>query len=421
VLPGGEGESQPGAKYVNTPQTSVFDKGSLLYGLDRAKESIRGDGTAVIVEGYMDVIAAHQFGHRNVVASMGTALTERQAALLQRFAERVVLAMDADEAGSAANLRAIQVVAAAERPTRVAGRARSLDIRVVALPRGKDPDELIRSSEEDTWPNAVDSAQPVVDHLIAVVSAGLDLVQPRDRSQLVAEVLPAIADVTDPVLRAHYLQRLSRLARVSEDELRRELRRRPRQRSGTPIAPEAEGSGPLAASVPVKAATAAREAYLLSLLYRVPALEESGKELDEDLFYVSENRELFRRWRLSQPVSEEESELYELYQAVMSSNLPIIETNEAKTAFLDCVHRLQHAKIRAVKEASALALAEGEAGVRPGQVASIARARMGTGNAEETSEDEATADAASQLLQDMEAGLQFHRRLIEGSRSDQQG
>lgn len=421
VLPGGDAESQPGAKYVNTPQTSVFDKGSLLYGLDRAKDAIRNAGTAVIVEGYMDVIAAHQFGHRNVVASMGTALTDRQAALLQRFAERVVLAMDADEAGSAANLRAIQVVAAAERPSRVAGRARNLDIRVVALPRGKDPDELIRSSEQDAWPNAVDSARPVVDHLIAVVSAGLDLVQPRDRSQLVAEVLPAIADVTDPVLRAHYLQRLSRLARVSEDELRRELRRRPRQRAAEGTPPPSEGSASAATSVRLKPVSGAREAYLLSLLHRVPALAERGRELDEDLFEVSENRELFRRWRLSEPISEEESELWELYQLVMAANLPIIETNEAENAFLDCVDRLRHGKIRAVKEASALALAEGQVGVRPGQVASIARARMGAGNAGETSEDEATADAASQLLEDMEAGLRFHRRLIEGSRSDHEG
>jgi DNA primase len=416
VLPGGEAESQPGAKYVNTPQTPVFDKGSLLYGLDRAKDAIRAAGAAVIVEGYMDVIAAHQFGHRNVVASMGTALTERQAALLQRFAERVVLAMDADEAGSAANLRAIQVVAAAERPTRVAGRARNLDIRVVALPRGKDPDELIRSSEPDTWPNAVDSARPVVDHLIAIVGAGLDLSQPRDRSQLVAEVLPAIADVTDPVLRAHYLQRLSRLARVSEDELRREVRRRPRQRpASTPVAESPEA---VASSVTMKASTSPREAFLLSLLYQRPELAPWGKELPEDVFYVSENRELFRRWQTGEPILEEEIELWEHYQSVIGANLPIIETEQAERAFLDCVRRLEHAKIRAVKEASALALAEGEAGVRPGQVASIARARMGAGNAEEISEDAEHASVASQLLEDMEAGLRFHRRFVEGSRPD---
>ena len=89
----------------------------MLYGLDRAREDIRQQSTAVIVEGYMDVIAAHQHGYRNVVASMGTSLTDRQATLLQRFASRVVLAMDADEAGKAANLRAIQVVATtAQRP-----------------------------------------------------------------------------------------------------------------------------------------------------------------------------------------------------------------------------------------------------------------------------------------------------------------
>ncbi len=124
-----------GPKYLNTPQTPIFDKGGVLYALDRAKEDIRGSQTAVIVEGYMDVIAAHQHGYRNVVASMGTALTDRQATLLQRFADRVVLAMDADEAGSAANLRAIQVVASAsERPRPGGGKPRTLDIRVLALP-----------------------------------------------------------------------------------------------------------------------------------------------------------------------------------------------------------------------------------------------------------------------------------------------
>jgi hypothetical protein len=101
--------------------------------------------------------------------------------------------------------------------------------------------------------------------------------------------------------------------------------------------------------------------------------------------------------------------------------LPYTETTQMEKAFLDCVDRLERVTIRAVKEASALALAEAEAGVRPGQVASLARARMGAGNAEEIIEDADTNAVASQLLEDMEAGLRFHRRLIEGPRSDHEG
>jgi DNA primase len=418
ILPDGStAHADQGPKYLNTPQTPVFDKSAILYGLDRAKDSMRQAGSAVVVEGYMDVIAAHQFGDRNVVASMGTSLTEKQAGLLQRFAERVVLAMDADEAGRAANLRAIQVVAAVipgrERPTVIGGRPRTLDVRVVALPKGKDPDELIRT-DMASWRGAVESARPVVDHLIAVVSTGLDLSQPRDRSTLVGEVLPAIAEIKDPVLRAHYLQRLSRLARVSEEALRRELPRRPRAR------PNVESGETPASSVHVQRGTqpASREVFCLALLHRFPALADSGSELPEDLFEMSENRELFRRWKAGEFVSDEEAELWEHYQAVLTARLPFTETAEAQAAFSDCVRRLQHARIRAVKEASALALAEGEMGVRPGQVASVARARLGADTAEENVEDWQVESVASQLLEDMEAGLRFHRRLIEGFRPD---
>src|SRR3954470_20930434 len=327
VLPGaGQNsyKSETGPKYLNTPQTPIFDKGSVLYGLDRGREDIRQQSTAVIVEGYMDVIAAHQHGYRNVVASMGTSLTDRQATLLQRFAGRVVLAMDADAAGTAANLRAIQVVAtAAQRPARSAttGREeqRSLDIRVLALPQGKDPDELIRA-DSDAWPKAVTSAKPVVDHLIAVVSAGLDLAEPRDRSVLVADVLPAVAEVGDPVLQAHYLQRLSRLARLSEDALRRQMPRRarpqPRRRDEDDAATASEGA---ARVVNVKPLRNPREEFALAMLFLRPEVAPHGLGVSDELFTLSENRELFRRWCLNETVSEDESELFEHLQEVLKT------------------------------------------------------------------------------------------------------
>jgi hypothetical protein len=164
-----------------------------------------------------------------------------------------------------------------------------------------------------------------------------------------------------------------------------------------------------------------REAFCLALLYASPGLRKLGLELDARLFSLSENRELFGRWRDGRPVTEDENVLWEHYQGVLATRLPFDETTQMEKAFLDCVDRLERVTIRAVKEASALALAEAEAGVRPGQVASVARARMGAGYIEETTEDADTFAVASQLLEDMEAGLRFHRRLIEGSSSDQKG
>ncbi len=428
-LPGASDDT--GAKYINTPQTPIFDKGSILYALDRAKDAIRNDGTGVIVEGYMDVIAAHQNGFRNVVASMGTSLTDRQATLAQRFASTVVLAMDADEAGNAAALRGIQVVAAAaeravatRRGEAGARQTRALDIRVAALPPGVDPDELVRN-DRDAWERLVRESRPVVDHLLTVTASTLDLENPRQRAMLVAEVLPAIGDVVDPVLRANYVQQLSqkaRMGRSGEDTLNRQLvtMRRQRTRSDRPAAEQATqdaSHGPAG----VSRLRSPGEEFLLALLYLRPEVAGLAGAVAEDLFTLSENRELFRRWREGEAVDEDDEALWEPYQDVRGTRLPRLETGMAEAAFLDCVARLEQGKMRSVKEASALALAEGEAGVRPGQVASIARRRWEAGQTEETEADAAEGVVASQLLEDMEAGLRFHRRLIEGTRSDRSG
>ncbi len=210
-------------KFLNSPQTALFDKGALLYGLDRARKAIRETREAVIVEGYMDVIAAHQAGYANVVSPMGTALTETQLRLLKRYARRIVLALDPDEAGNRATLRGLDVARAAmdreAEPVfdprglvRYEGRLKA-DIRVLTLPDGLDPDEYLDRRRE-AWPGLVASARPIVEYVIDVLTKGRDLTDPKARSEIAEQVLPLIEDVADPLERDIYRQKLARLLRV---------------------------------------------------------------------------------------------------------------------------------------------------------------------------------------------------------------
>ena len=174
-------EDQP--KYLNSPQSDLFDKSQTLFGLDMARREIRETETAVIVEGYMDVMQAHQAGFGNVVAQMGTALTEPQLQLLRKYADRLILALDPDQAGVSATMRGLDVArrSLGEPGVALLGRDGSLraasrlgiDLRVLLLPEGKDPDDLIRE-QPDVWQRLVREAEPVADYVIRVGTAGLD-------------------------------------------------------------------------------------------------------------------------------------------------------------------------------------------------------------------------------------------------------
>jgi DNA primase len=217
---------------------------------------------------------------------------------------------------------------------------------------------------------------------------------------MVAEVLPAIAEIHDPVLQAHYLQRLSRLGRVSEDSLRRQLPRRTRatgnRRDSSRTASSGETSS--AASVAPRASfRSALEEFCLALLHKAPELRDQGIVIDADLFRLSENRELFARWLDEQPVREGEA-LREHYERVIETRTPQVEMGRAELAFVSCVARLEKARIKAAKEASVLALAEGEAGIRPGEVATIALERLEAGKLEDGQEDGTPEAAVSTLL-----------------------
>jgi len=217
-------------KYLNSPQTALFDKGRLIFGLDMARRHIREKREVVLVEGYLDVMTAWQHGFRNVVAQMGTSLTEAQLRLLQKSSKRFVLALDSDAAGAKATMRSLQLARETlDRELDVRFNARGLaqldgrlnaDIRVVVLPEGQDPDSLIRI-DPDAWPRLLAEAKPVVEYIIRVVTAELPADDARAKSEAAAQVLPLIEDIADPVVRDHYLNRLAgALAIGNVDSLR---------------------------------------------------------------------------------------------------------------------------------------------------------------------------------------------------------
>jgi DNA primase len=212
-------------KYLNSPQSPLFDKGRVLYGLDLARNAIRSAGYAVVVEGYMDALGAHQAGYANVVASMGTALTEAQFRQLARLCKKFILALDPDVAGVQAMLRGLDVARETlDREASPVFDARGLigyeghlrvDIRVLVMPGGRDPDEVIRDDPAG-WPRLVENALPVVEYVIQTLGAGRNLNDPKEKSAFSRQVVPVIRDVADPVERAHYAQRLARMLRVDE-------------------------------------------------------------------------------------------------------------------------------------------------------------------------------------------------------------
>ena len=216
-------DSQP--KYLNTSETPLFHKSSVVYGLDLAYKAIRQEEQVVIVEGYMDVIAAHQFGYANVVACMGTALTPEQLRQLQRYTDNFILALDADAAGQQATMRGLnqarQSLTRVSTPTITAGGRIRLEerlganLRIAAVPVGKDPDDLIRR-DADLWKQVVADAKPLVDFYFDVVAQQVDLTSARGKGLAVVELAPLIAELSDNIERQHYIQQLSRLVQVDE-------------------------------------------------------------------------------------------------------------------------------------------------------------------------------------------------------------
>jgi DNA primase len=332
-------------KYINSPQTSIFDKGSILYGLDRAKSAIRKRNSVIIVEGYMDVLTAHQHDWQNVVCSMGTSLTEKQVEGIKKLTDNITLALDADLAGEEATLRGKAILAYS-----------NAEANVILLPAGKDPDEVIRENAA-LWQKLVEQAMPILDFAFQSVISKVDINKARDKSLAVQKLLPSINEIKDPVQQSHYLKRLARELRVEESAIKSalwELKtgwKRPQRSKPTERARLARQ---LVAS-PV-------EEYCLALLLQYPELRPLAQKLSPEHFEYTENREIFVKWQQSSDVSDIENKLdtsliEHLYYLVNKIFPPAIRESEQTRRFdlANCILRLQEKlsrKLETEKEAT---------------------------------------------------------------------
>jgi DNA primase len=233
-------------KYLNTPQTALFDKSATLFGLDLAREAIKRNNQVIIVEGYMDAIVTHQYGSRNVVACIGSAITEKHVRQIKKLTRRVALALDPDAAGESATMRGIAVAQEAfdrvvvpvplpaDGPAKTRrGAPRGMirfeeqvdaEITVLRLPPHEDPDEFVRRDTAG-WLNTIAQALPLVDYLLEVQLNGLDLDTPSGKSTAAERVLPLIAELSDRSAQDAYLRRLASRLRLDERELALDFQR----------------------------------------------------------------------------------------------------------------------------------------------------------------------------------------------------
>jgi len=267
-------------KFLNSPETPIFAKGRLLYGLDRARKPIRAADQAVIVEGYLDVIALHQAGFENVVSPMGTALTEEQLRLLKRFTRKIVLALDPDAAGQKAVLRGLEAARQAmDHEGELRFDARGLlrnearlqaDLRVASMPDDLDPDEIVARDAAE-WARLIENAKPIVTHVMETLAAGQNLQDPKVKTSIAAQVTPLIEDLPNPIERDTYRQQLARFLRVDESALLGRQVQGPKKRRPRPQPAAAQPPSKPPAAIPFVASHKA-EAYCLGILLRKPEL-----------------------------------------------------------------------------------------------------------------------------------------------------
>lgn len=266
-------------KYINTPSTPLYDKSRHIFGLHHAKEAIRKTKYAVLAEGNLDVIQSHQAGVRQVVATAGTALTEPNLKALSRLTGDIRLCFDADKAG----------VAATERAIPIAGKVGGIQLSVISIPSGKDPDELIKQ-DVATWQAVIEQPQYAIDWLIDRYAATLDLSTALGKRELSDVVLRVVRQLPDRVEQDHYVARLAALLQVSKEALATKLADTPDETSPVRRRTSQVKPTPVQKAILDKVKT---EEHLMALTLMKPSLRNVLYPLDPDMFTDDDARHAF--------------------------------------------------------------------------------------------------------------------------------
>jgi|GEM_PF-92171 len=267
VSPEKEADEKSGGKYINTPATMIYDKSKILFGLDKAKMAVKAEDAAVLVEGQMDAITAQQNGFTNVIASSGTALTADQVNLIKRYSNNLFLSFDMDQAGDLASQRGIDTAMQVE-----------MNIRVVLLPEGKDPDEYIKKNP-DGWRTALQAAKPVMQYYFDKVFAKYNKADYEGQRQSLAILLPTIAKFGSKLEQDFWLKKLSQeidikenLLREKFDEIAAATRKAAEKRPAPSAGADKPGNQPAVGSSRDKLSREARlSESLLALALKFPA------------------------------------------------------------------------------------------------------------------------------------------------------
>lgn len=366
---GGRAMGESGPKYINSPQSPLFDKSGTLYAADRARDAARQADRIIVVEGYMDVITAHQFGFRNVVASMGTALTEKQVDVLKRLCKRISLALDADTAGQEATLRSLksswQSFYRSVHPLQGSNRRRFLEgppdqvVDIVTLPKGEDPDSIIRK-DLDRWVSLLESPTPLIDYLMEMEVGRANLDSPGARATILEEFRSLLV-TTDFFDQEVYVRKLANLMQVTEETVKAAINTPSPSRIGQPRPPSPSRQNKArAGTAPSPRRNDVLEDYVLGLLLQHPHLLPELDEPDPEWFIDPMNRDVFQRL-ISGISIEDEGAMEEVMTRLMGAFIPESTDEDMVRGLKECVTRLESRRLKRLKQAEESALGDEEA------------------------------------------------------------